>query len=290
MSSTIVATAQCAKERTLSDSLESLFGNRILAVAGAYKAHQEDMEIAICGVDFLSDTDLVLNLPKGHTLKQNQLITIHLDNRTGVSEYDADLKVYRGSFKGIITGIQTFSVTVAALEYQVFYGISLIKEYRAPGFDFPEDDRPSQALPITPLSSLPKIDIDESDNKVGVLFTFAMDQPHSTVMAFLSTADDDIFFITFKGTFKEQILKREPMAYFAIDGRATFTFEHAIEWNYSIVSGEVYQIPKGSPLFESVREKFIEKNPWEMGFFSHPDVEMFHLQAGNVVCPTQILV
>lgn len=270
-------------------TLERLFGNHILAVAGAYKDVEisDDMEIAICGVEFLSDTELVLSLPKGHQLLPEQLITIHLDNRTGVSDYDADLKVYRGSFKGKVTNTQAFAVTVEALEYQVFYGITVVKEYRAAGYHFPADVRPVQALPISPLKSLPDIDLEESENKIGVLFSYAMNQPHSTVMAFLSSANDDIFFITFKGTFKEQILKREPQAYFAIDGRATFTFEHAIEWNYSIVAGEVYQIPKGSALFDAVRESFIAKNPWEVGFFSHPDVEMFHLQAGRVICPTQ---
>lgn len=273
----------------MEETLEGLFGNHILAVAGAYKDAEisDDMEIAICGVEFLSDTKLILSLPKGHQLLSEQLVSVHLDNRTGVSEYDADLKVYRGSFKGKVVDTKAFSVTVEALEYQVFYGITVVKEYRASTYEFPNDDRPMQALPISPLHSLPDIDLDESDNKVGVLFSFALNQPHSTAMAFLSSVNDDIFFITFKGTFKEQVLKREPQACFAIDGRATFTFEHAIEWNYSIVAGEVYQVPKGSALFEAVRESFIEKNPWEVGFFSHPDVEMFHLKAGQVICPTQ---
>ncbi|SBS30468.1 hypothetical protein MAQ5080_01677 [Marinomonas aquimarina] len=270
-------------------TLEGLFGNRILAVAGAYKDAEvsDDMEIAICGVEFRSDTELHLSLPKGHQLLPDQLITIHLDNRTGVSEYDAELKVYRGSFKGRVVETHGFSVTVVALEYQVFYGASIVKQYRAPDYAFPADRRPLQALPISPLQTLPDIDEAESDNKVGVLFSYAMEQPHSTVMAFLSSSNDDIFFITFKGTFKEQVLKRETQACFAIDGRASFTFEHAIEWNYSIVAGEVYQIPKGSALFEKVRERFIAKNPWEVGFFSHPEVEMFHLKAERVICPTQ---
>ncbi|MBO1272927.1 hypothetical protein J3L11_14865 [Shewanella sp. 4t3-1-2LB] len=80
-------------------------------------------------------------------------------------------------------------------------------------------------------------------------------------------------------------MRKDNRCYFAIDNRATLAFEVAIVWNYSIISGEMYQIPKTSPLFEQIREQFICKNPWEVGFFSHPAVGMYHLRPLHVVCP-----
>ena len=44
-----------------------------------------------------------------------------------------------------------------------------------------------------------------------------------------------------------------------MDERATFTFERAIQWNYTIIEGDAHQIANGSALFESVRQAFIDK-------------------------------
>lgn len=269
------------------NALSRYLGEQILAVVSAYGPANETMKVHICGARILSDTQVSLILPHGHKFVANELVTVHLDNRTGVSEYDADLRVYRASFKARVNSIEEHSVLIDAVEYQLIYGISVEKEYREQGYEFPVDNRPSSVLPYSPLVEVPTIDLDENDNKIGILFTYAQQQPHSTVMAFLSTVDDDIFFITFRGTFKEQLLSRDNRCYFAIDSRATFTFEEAIEWNYSIIEGDVYEIPKSSPIFVDVQEKFIMKNPWEMGFFSHPDVMMFHLKPRHVVCPTK---
>jgi hypothetical protein len=83
-------------------ALSDLIGKQVLGVAGTYGALENEMDVYICGVHILSDTSLALFFPNGHQLKANQKVTVHLDNRTGVSEYDADLKVYRSSFKGIV--------------------------------------------------------------------------------------------------------------------------------------------------------------------------------------------
>lgn len=65
--------------------------------------------------------------------------------------------------------------------------------------------------------------------------TRTAEQPHTTVMAFLSTQDDDIFIISFPSTFKVQQLQRNPSCCFAIDERANFTFDKAIQWNYTLI-------------------------------------------------------
>lgn len=265
--------------------LSELIGHRVLAVLGTYPQMTAVMDVYICGVEIISDIQLKVLLPNGHALSEDQWVTLHLDNRTGISEYDAELQVNRLSFKGRVSRVSEYEVIIEAIEYQVYYGISVIKEYQMKGYQFPVDLRPSNALPISPLHHAPHIDDKEHENKIGVLLTFAEQQPHTTVMAFLSSVEDDIFFITFPSTFKGQVLSRDNRCYFAIDSRATFTFEQAIEWNYSIICGDVYSVPKDSPLFLQIQELFITKNPWEVGFFSHPDIQMYHLKAEHVVCP-----
>lgn len=266
--------------------LRNLIGEYVLGVLGTYHENKAKMDVYVCGVEILGNTHLKINFPKGHSLTNGQLVTLHLDNRTGVSEYDAELSVYRLSYKAMVSNvIDPFTIKLDALEYQVFHGISAVATYIADGYQYPEDYRANIPLPLTSLLDVPDIDQEEHENKIGVLLTYANRQPHTTVMAFLSSVEDDIFFITLPSTFKGQTLLRNNRCYFAIDGRSTFTFEHAIEWNYSIIEGKVYQIPKDSLMFSEIRELFIIKNPWEVGFFSHPDIEMYHLKAEHVVCP-----
>lgn len=266
-------------------SLIELIGEKVLGVAACYQPDGVNMDVYICGVDIRCNNELSLQFARGHSLKKDQLLTVHLDNRTGVSEYDAELSVYRLSYKAKVISVSEHFVEVCPIEYSVFYGIQVILQYQAQDYQFPIDNRVAAPLPLTPLEQLAAIDDNEHDNKVGVLVTYAEGQPHTTVMAFLSSIDDDIFFITFPNTFKSKLLKRNNQCYFAIDNRATFTFEEAIEWNYSIIKGEAFQIPNGTEQFEMVREQFIAKNPWEVGFFSAPEIEMYHIKPSKVVCP-----
>ncbi|MCG7561429.1 hypothetical protein [Pseudoalteromonas sp. McH1-42] len=266
-------------------SLNQFIPSPVIAVASAYQTHLGDIDVFICFAQIDDDNQLLLQLRETHALQVGDLVTVHLDNRTGVSEYDAELSVYRLSYKGRVTALNETEITVSPIEYQVYYGISVELEYRAPEYEFPDDPRVQTPLPCTPLTATPVMDDEEHDNKVGVLITKAQSQPHTTVMAFLSSTDDDVFFITLPQTFKSSLMKRDNRCYFAIDNRASFTFENYVEWNYSIIAGKVHQIASDSALFNEVRELFISKNPWEVGFFSHPDIEMYHLKAEKVVCP-----
>ncbi|MAS24420.1 MAG: hypothetical protein CMI08_07145 [Oceanospirillaceae bacterium] len=273
-------------------SLLDYLGHQVLGVAAAYASSTNqsgvarDNSVYIGIVDIHADDCLTLYSPSGHGLQQGDRITLHLDNRTGVSEYDAELQVYRLSYKGQVAQcIDKQRVRLMPREFQVMYGISVVYEYRQPGYRFPQDLRSASALPETPMTEVPAIDHSEHDNKIGVLITAAEEQPHTTVMAFLSSVEDDIFFITFPQTFKSQLMKRNNNCFFAIDSRATFTFEEAVEWNYSIIQGKVYDIPRSHPAFSLIQELFIAKNPWEMAFFSNPEVEMFHLKPEHVICP-----
>ena len=270
------------------NNLIDLVGEQTLAIAANYtdasNSSDKETEVYICGADVRYDSSLTLTFPKGHNLKAEQLITVHLDNRTGVSEYDAELKVYRLSYKGKVTSTDCNKVEVEPIEFQVFYGISVIMEYRAPGYEFPADDRVEQDLIDCPIEQIPEVDSRDHHNKIGVLVSMANGQPHTTVLAFLSTMEDDIFFITFPNTFKSKLLKRDPRCFFAIDNRGTFTFDQAIEWNYTIIQGNARKVAKDSTLFHQIQNLFILKNPFEVGFFAHPEVEMYHISPQKVVC------
>lgn len=266
-------------------TLQQYIPSPVVAIASTYNL--EGMaDLYVCGT-IINENQLTLQFANGHQMKVGNLITVHLDNRTGVPDYDADLSVYRLSYKGQITVAQEDYVVVEPLQFEVFYGVSIEYQYKGDGYEFPIDTRVSKSLPVTQLKDMPSPDIEEIENKIGVLVTHAADQPHTTVMAFLSSDEDDIFFITFPNTFKSQLLKRDNRCYFAIDNRATFTFEEAIEWNYSLIAGEAFDVPKDSLLFTQIKEEFIAKNPWEVGFFSEPSVEMFHLKPSKVMSPKQ---
>ncbi len=174
-------------------------------------------------------------------------------------------------------------IEVSPREFMVMYGNRTVLSYQASDYSFPEDSRELMQLPVSPLQQVPAMDESERMNKVGVLITRAIAHPHTTVMAFLSSEQDDIFFITFDESFKMAVLKRDGHCMFAIDSSADFTFVDAIHWNYSLIHGEVFHIPRGSALFVPLKELFIEKNPWEVGFFDHPSVHLYHIKPKQVI-------
>lgn len=268
-------------------TLPELIGTKVLVVAAHYT--NADLRVYVCGAIVRFDNTLSLIMPRGHQLQENTLITLHLDNRTGISEYDAELSVYRLSYKGRVKSCSEFGAEIDPIEFQVYYGIGVVLEYKEAGYQYPNDYRDDVPLIQSPLEQPPVTDQSEHSNKVGVLITQAISQPHTTVMAFLSSEDDDIFMITFPETFKSRVLKRDNRCFFAIDNRASYTFEEAIEWNYSIIEAEAFAIDRKRELFSVIQRLFILKNPWEAGFFSREDIEMFHLKPKSVVCPTKAI-
>jgi hypothetical protein len=235
------------------------------------------------------DNRLRIFIPSGHCadgahcLRAGALVTVHLDNRTGVDQFDAELRVYRASYKGRVVAAEDNWLTLAPVEFVLIHGVEVVEAHREPGYAFPDDARPARALPPSPLAHLGALEERDRDNKIGVLTTFAQGQPHTTVLAFLSTADDDVFVISVPDTFKLRVLEREPRCMFTIDERAKFTFEESIDWNYTILETRAHAVPAASPLYEEVRQAFILKNPWEVGFFTIPGLTMLHLPRGRVV-------
>lgn len=228
------------------------------------------------------DDGLQVFVPRGHQLGVGSLVTLHLDNRTGVDEFDAELRVYRASYKGRVIQAEDNWLRLAPVEFALIHGIEAVASYREEGYAYPLDARPAQALPRSPLTTLGALESKDHENKIGVLTTLAQGQPHTTVLAFLSTENDDIFLICVPDTFKLAVLAREPRCFFTIDERAKFTFEQSIHWNYTILETRAHVVPPEAPLYEEVRTAFILKNPWEASFFAIPGLTMLHLPRGAV--------
>ncbi|GGY24465.1 hypothetical protein [Paludibacterium paludis] len=264
-------------------SLQTFIGKQVLGVLAFYR-HGKTI-IHICCVYPLFDNSLKIFFPRGHSLVLGDFATIHLDNRTGVYEFDSDIKVYRASYKGHVSEVDGDWLTLTARECIVVHGMSPVLSLKEPGYEFPKDCRPERAISKSPLNTIPKFADKDFPNKVGVLVTEAIEQPHTTVLAFLSSEDDDIFLITFPETFKSKLLKRSAHCYFVMDERASYTFEKSIEWNYTIIEGEAYSIERSDPVFEEVRQAFIDKNPWELPFFIRQDLEMYHIKREKIVFP-----
>ncbi len=248
--------------------------SQIKAYVGAYKV--------------LRENSLEITFPKGHAFKENQAVTIHLDNRTGVSEYDADLRVYRTSYRGNVKYTEQMIILVEPREYQLYYSDKCIEEYTSPLFKY-DEIKEYHPLPETPATE-DCLDWNdkEKENKLGVLISRTPSRPHTSLMAFLSNTQDDIFLITFRNLFKSRALHYDNRCCFAIDHRAEFVFEKAYDWNYTIIEAEAYGISESNPLFKQIQYHFVMKNPWESSFFLSPDIEMFHLKPGKILLPDTI--
>lgn len=266
-------------------ALRDYLNEQLLGILASYQPNGVVHHIGV--VYPRRDNGLQIFVPRGHQLALGSLVTVHLDNRTGVDELDAELRVYRTSYKGRVQAVDENWLVLEPLEYTLIHGVSVVDSFSAPGYAFPADARLEQALPFSPSQAIPPIELKDHENKVGVLSTLAQGQPHTTVLAFLSSAEDDVFLISMPDSFKARQLRRNPHCFFTIDERAKFTFEQSIEWNYTILEMQAHQIPATAPLFEQVRRAFILKNPWEVGFFLSPVLEMFHLRRVGLVCAGQ---
>ncbi len=263
--------------------LQSVIPRRGITIISRLAGESIDSFVAM--YELSSDNSVKVIFPKGHRFQKGQQVTLHLDNRTGVDEYDADLRVYRISYKGTVTETDEYSLRVRPDEFMAFYSNDCVIDYKSPDFQYDEITR-SVPLPESP-ATLKDLDWNEKEygNKLGVLVTRLPSRPHSTLMAFLSNSRDDIFLITFKNLFKSKALHYDNRCCFAIDHRAEFVFEKAYDWNYTIIEADAYGISQENPLYKEIQYSFVQKNPWETSFFLSPEIEMIHLKPRHIILP-----
>lgn len=266
-----------------SEKLISILPRKGITIISGLRNNRIDSFVAI--YELAQNDTVKVSFPKGHRFQIGQNVTLHLDNRSGVDEYDADLRVYRLSYKGTVTGCDSQFIIIAPDEYMVFYSNECVMKYVSDDFVY-DDFNQSIPLPESPANT---DDLNwnerEYENKLGVLITKLPSRPHSSLMAFISNKNDDIFLITFKSLFKSKALHFNNHCCFAIDHRAEFVFEKAYDWNYTIIEAKAYGISEDNPLFKEIQYHFVQKNPWEASFFLSPEIEMYHLKPQKILLP-----
>lgn len=246
----------------------------------------DDECVALVGGVALSEPySIDIAFPKANPFFKDQKVTLHLDNRTGVEVFDRELRVYRSSVKGVVEQSFESGIRVLAMEYQVYYSNKTVETYRSGLYDYPLDDRKELSRLYSDDDRKIVFEDKEFDNKLGVLVTRGVDRPHTTVMAFISTMEDDIYLISHEGTLKSRNLGRDDRCCFAIDHRANYHFEKTYDWNYTIIKGFAAKVRKDGAEFALVQSEFVKKNPWEFGFFSDPKVDMYRIRPIEVMCP-----
>jgi len=268
--------------------LKKVLPTRLVGICAGYR--EGALVAAVAAVTLRDNDGLVLEFPKTNPFLAGAPITVHLDDRVASDVYSVELRVHRMSYKGLVTAVKGLRADVAPVDGDLFYGSRVAVSLRTEGYRHPADDRPAVPLGPTPLTAWTQADDGERSNQLGVLITRGVDRPHSTVMAFLSTPQDDVFLITRRGSHKYQLLLKDPRSAFALDHRAHFVFERQVDWNYTLVETLARRVDRSSALFAPVQREFIRKNPWEEAFFSHPEAEMLHLEPKrifqqDVLCP-----
>lgn len=244
-------------------------------VVGTY--HQDDLVAAVAGVSIDDSDGLLLQFPHSHGFCTADLVTVQLDNRLAVRTVTPDLPIHRTSYKGVVTKAAPGFVEVRPVQFQVFFSDRMVEEFRAPGYTFPVDQRPEAPLRESPHGPEFVVRDDDASTNLGVLFTRAPERPHSTVMAFLSAGKGDVFLVTQPHTFKAHNLFRNGQVVFAVDYRDSYDLDKPLDWAYRLLPMHAYRITADRPLYRRVTEAFLQKNPWNAGFFAAPGAVVLHL-------------
>lgn len=269
-------------------SLNTYLPERGITIISGFK--NSNIHAFVAAYSLKENNSVKVVFPKGHSFVPGQKVTLHLDNRTGVDQYDADLRVYRTSYRGTVKANSGNEILVQPDEYMLFYSDQCV-------LDFKSEHYVEESFEVAPRA-LPKSDVTlgqlhwnekENENKLGVLITSMNTRPHTSLMAFLSNEEDDVFLITFKGTFKSKVLHQNNSCCFAIDHRSEYNFEKALDWNYTVISADVYEVDEKNPAYSEIKYHFVEKNPWEATFFLSPEIEMFHVKPKALLLPECLL-
>ena len=263
--------------------LDNFIPNKSYAIVSGYDRNGNI--VAVLGGVIYHKNTIELFFPKSNPFTVSQAVTFHLDNRTGVEEIDPEMRVYRTSVKAKVIKSEGLSIFVELIEYELKFSNTIVDNYKASDYQFPTDTRSEIELEEAVFSKEIVFNDKEKDNKLGVLITKAIERPHTTVMAFISSIEDDIYIISHSGSFKSKNIRRDKNCVFAIDHRATYLFTKAIDWNYTLIKGTFKKVSKDNEMFPLLQAKFVEKNPWEFSFFTDDKVEMYQIKAEEILCP-----
>ena len=113
--------------------------------------------------------------------------------------------------------------------------------------------------------------------KVAILVTQGEQWPTATMQAFAETPDFDLLFIMNDATEKFQNLIKHPYVSVYLDAREKGKVE-TFEISRVLIQGVAIEIARDSAEWESSKEIFLKKSPFEAPFFKYPTLRMMRIK------------
>jgi general stress protein 26 len=116
---------------------------------------------------------------------------------------------------------------------------------------------------------------------VAVLITDSKEWPTATLQAFGETDDLDLIFIMNESAEKYQNLLQRPKATVLVDTRDTGDIP-TFRVTRAVVHSIAHDVKRDSEEWNSLKEVFLKKNPFEHPFFNAPTLRMMRLKGVRV--------
>ena len=117
--------------------------------------------------------------------------------------------------------------------------------------------------------------------QVAILVTQGEQWPTATMQAFAETADFDLLFIMNDATEKFQNLLMHPHVSVFLDAREKGKVE-TFEISRVLIQGVAIEIARDSAEWESSKEIFLKKSPFEAPFFKYPTLRMMRIKPSRL--------
>ena len=116
-----------------------------------------------------------------------------------------------------------------------------------------------------------------ADVKVAILVTQGEQWPTATMQAFAETPELDLLFIMNDGTEKFQNLLKHPHVTLYLDAREKGKVE-TFEISRVLIQGIASEIVRDTAQWDSMKEVFLKKSPFEAPFFKYPTLRMIRVR------------
>ena len=117
--------------------------------------------------------------------------------------------------------------------------------------------------------------------QVVILVTQGEQWPTATMQAFAETPELDLLFIMNDATEKFQNLLKHPYVSVFLDAREKGKVE-TFEISRALIQGVASEIERDSAEWESSKEIFLKKSPFEAPFFKYPTLRMMRIKPSRL--------
>ena len=117
--------------------------------------------------------------------------------------------------------------------------------------------------------------------QVAILVTQGEQWPTATMQAFAETPEFDLLFIMNDATEKFQNLIKHPYVTVFLDAREKGKVE-TFEISRVLIQGIASEIARDGAEWESMKEVFLKKSPFEAPFFKYPTLRMLRVRPSRL--------